>query len=99
MRRNLYHARLRRFASAAVRGSAFGFRPPATGKSKARWRRSAGALVGFFRRGMVPVEAASLARLRFKAAIRSITGVGGGASRGFMGRPLIFASISSRNAF
>jgi len=40
----------------------------------------------------------SCARLRFKAAIKSITGNGVGSGRGLMVSPFIFASISCCNA-
>jgi hypothetical protein len=85
-----------------VSGSAatsFRFRPPATGNNKAVWRRSRAVFFGFFAVAAVRFGAAGFcARLRFKAAIRSMTGAGFAISLGLTGSPLILASTSSRNA-
>ena len=52
---------------------AFRFRPPRTGSKRAGWRRSGAILFALF--GVVCFEPdASRARLRFKAAMRSMTG-------------------------
>jgi tetratricopeptide (TPR) repeat protein len=66
---------------------------PDTGNSKLVCRRSAAAL----RFGFVSA-AASCARLRLSALIKSSTGAGGEICLGVTGRPFIFASISSRSA-
>ena len=47
---------------------------------------------------LLPTAGASLARLRFRAAIKSIKGAGVETSRGLMATPFILASITSRNA-
>src|ERR1700730_16637032 len=81
----------------SVARSSFFFRPPDTGSSNALWRRSGAALARFL--VLAPFAAGgSCTRLRFKAVIRSMTGAGVEISRGLIGRPLIFASISSRSA-
>ena len=80
-------------------GSIFRLRPPATGSNKAGWRRS-----GFVLRpllGAAPTRfeaAASRAKLRFNAAIRSMTAGGAAISLGLTVSPFILASISSRKA-
>src|SRR5215471_348933 len=93
-------ARLRRL-EAGVAGAAAGFRfrPPATGNNKVAWRRSGAVLFAFFRAPSLRLEAAaSCARLRFKAAIKSMTGGGAAIPVGLTGSPFILASISSRKA-
>ena len=99
-RERRHQARLRRLAAGVV-GSmaacAFRFRPPGTGSKRAGWRRSGTVFFAFF--GAVCFEPdASRARLRFKAAIRSITGDGAAISLGLTVSPFILASISSRKA-
>jgi hypothetical protein len=79
-------------------GSFFALRPPNTGKSNDGWRRSGSALVRFPLFAIPFPAGASCARLRFKAAIKSITGGGAVTARGLIGNPFILASISSRNA-
>ena len=79
---------LRRF-SATVAGSvgrsSFFFRPPDTGRSNALWRRSGAAVA---RLALAPFAVGgSCERLRFKAAIRSMTGAGVEISRGLTGSP------------
>jgi hypothetical protein len=66
-------------------GSSFPLRPPDTGRSNDGWRRAATASARFS--AFVPslFAGASCARLRFKAAIKSITGAGALTSRGLMG--------------
>ena len=79
--------------------SSFLRRPPDTGKSNDGWRRSDAALMRLSLPDLAPFAAgASPARLRFKAAIRSITGGGVETSLGLMATPFILASIGSRNA-
>src|SRR5215467_13771853 len=93
-------ARLRRLA-AGVAGAAAGFRfrPPATGNNKVAWRRSDAVLFAFVRAPAVRFEAGvCCARLRFKAAIKSMAGGGAAISLGLTGSPFILASISSRKA-
>jgi hypothetical protein len=59
----------------------FGFRPPATG---AAWRRSDAVFWDLLGAGPARFEAGAFcARLRFKPAIRSMTGDGGAISLGF----------------
>ena len=72
------------------------FRPPDTGRSNALWRRSGAALARLL---VLATFAAvgSCTRLRFKAAIRSMTGAGVEISRPLIGSPFILASISSCN--
>jgi hypothetical protein len=84
-------------AAGLVAGSSFLLRPPATGRSNDRWRRSAAGLARFSLAVMTPVAVVSCARLRFKAAIRSITGGGVMTSRGLIGRPFSSASMSALN--
>ena len=84
---------------AGVMGSAvacaFRFRPPGTGNKRAGWRRSGAVLLAFFGAASVCFEPdASRARLRFKAAMRSITGGGAAISLGFTVSTFILASIS-----
>jgi hypothetical protein len=90
---------LRRLVAVLV-GSAAGcpflLRPPDTGKSNDGCRRSGFVLVRFSLVALPPLAGASRARLRFKAAIRSITGGGTLTARGVMGSPFILASISPR---
>jgi hypothetical protein len=66
--------------AALVAGSsatAFRFRPPATGNNNAGWRRLGAVLLGFFDAAAVRFDAGnSCAKLRFKAAFRSMTGDG-----------------------
>jgi hypothetical protein len=85
-------------AAGSVGVSSFLLRPPPTGRSKERWRRSAAGLARLSLAVAPPVTAVSRARLRFSAAIRSNTGVGATTSRGLIGMPFSLASISSRNA-
>jgi hypothetical protein len=62
---------------------AFRFRPPGTGNKRAGWRRSGAVLLAFFGAASVCFEPdASRARLRFKAAMRSITGGGAALVKG-----------------
>src|SRR5438045_5631661 len=72
---------------ATVTGSVVGFclsfRPPDTGRSNALWRRSGAALARLL--GLAPFATGS-ARLRFSAAIRSMTGAGVETSCGSIGR-------------
>jgi hypothetical protein len=69
---------------------AFRFRPPGTGSKRAGWRRSGTVFFTFF--GAVCFEPdASRAKLRFKAAIRSITGDGAAISLGLTVSPFILA--------
>src|SRR5205823_3352602 len=80
----------------SVARSSFFLRPPGTGRSNALWRRSGAALA----RLLVLASFAaggSCTRLRFSAAIRSMTGAGVEISRGSIGSPFTLASISSRN--
>jgi hypothetical protein len=79
-------------------GCSFLLRLPDTGKSNDGWRRSGIVLVRFSLVALPPLAGASCARLRFKAAIRSITGGGTLSARGLMATPFILASISSRKA-
>ena len=67
---------------------------PATGSSRCRCRRSAAVL----RFGFLAASPISCAKLRFKADIRSTTGLGAAAGRAFTGNPRIFASISPCSA-
>src|SRR5215472_8020176 len=93
-------ARLRRL-EAGVAGAAAGFRfrPPATGNNKVAWRRSGAVLFAFLRAPALRFEAGgSCARLRFKAAIKSMTGGGPTISFGLTVSPFILASMSSRKA-
>ena len=59
----------------SVAGSCFLFRPPPTSRSNDRWRQSAPGLARFSF-AVTPPGAGTSARLRFRAAIRSITGSG-----------------------
>src|SRR3984893_8510175 len=79
----------------SVARSSFFPRPPDTGKRSALWRRSG---ADFARPAFAPFADGASARLRFKAAIRSITGAGVETSRGLIGSPFTLASISSRSA-
>src|SRR5215469_2758273 len=91
---------LRRLIATAadpVTGCSFFFRPPATGRSNDRWRRSAGP-ARFFLAAVPLIAGVSCARLRFRAAIRSIAGGGVTTSWSLMGRPFSLASISARSA-
>jgi hypothetical protein len=69
---------LRRFLGAMVglvAGSALFLRPPDKGRSKDFWRRSGTAFVRFSLVAVASLAAeASCARLRFRAAIKSMTG-------------------------
>ena len=85
-------------AVGSIAGAAFLRLPPATGRSNDRWRRSAAGLGRFSLAVMAPVEGISCARLRFRVAIRSITGGGVMTCRGLRGRPFSLASISARKA-
>src|SRR5690349_23421690 len=71
-------------AAGSVAGSSFRFRPLATGRSNDRWRRSAAGLARFFLAVVPLIAGASCERLRFRAAIRSITGGGVITCRGLM---------------
>ena len=67
-------------------------RAPATGNNNAGWRRSGAVLLGFFDAAAVRFDAGnSCAKLRFKAAFRSMTGGGAVISFGFTVRPFILA--------
>ena len=77
-------------------GCAFRFRPPGTGSKRAGWRRSGAILFAFL--GVCFEPDASRARLRFKAAMRSMTGGGAAISLGLTVSPFILASSSSRKA-
>ena len=87
---------------AAAAGSIAGFAllllPPATGRSNERWRRSAVGLARLSLADAEPVTGISCARLRFKAAIKSITGGGVLTACGLIAIPFSLASISPRNA-
>src|SRR5215470_4458690 len=85
-------------ARGCVTEPSFVLRLPATGRSNDRWRLSTGDLARLALTPASPVTAIVWARLRFSAAIRSITGGDGVASRGLMGRPFSLASTSRRNA-
>ena len=91
---------LRRLAAGVVGSAAacaFRFRPPGTGSKRAGWRRSGAILFAFF--GAVRFAPdASRARLRFKAAMRSMTGGGAAISLRLTVSPFILASSSSRKA-
>jgi hypothetical protein len=63
-------------------GSSFSLRPPDAGRSNDGWRRSANAFARFSVFVLSLFAGVSCARLRFKAAIRSITGEGSGTDRG-----------------
>ena len=78
--------------------SCFRFRPPDSGSSNAAWRRSAASPCAWAWSVHLALRYSLPARLRFKAAMRSMTGEGAPTARGLMGSPLIFASISSRKA-
>ena len=85
-------------AAGLVTGSSLLVRPPATGKSNDRWRGAAARLARFSLPIVPLIAGVSCARLRFRAAIRSMTGGGVITSRGLMGRPVSLASISARSA-
>jgi hypothetical protein len=72
------------------------FRPPATGRSSDRWRRSAASLTRFSFAEVPLIASVSSARLRFRAAIRSTTGGGVTTSRGLMGSPFSLAHMLER---
>src|SRR5262245_45848456 len=82
--RDRHQARLRRLAAGVMSSAVacvFRFRPPGTGSKRAGWRRSGAVFFAFFGAAAGRVEpGASCARLRFKTAIRSITGGGAGIS-------------------
>src|ERR1700732_773776 len=80
-------------------GCSFLLRSPDTGNSNDGWRRSGIVLVRLCLVALPPLADASVARLRFKAAIRSITGGGTLSARGLMATPFILASISSRQGY
>jgi hypothetical protein len=91
--------RVPRAVDAVSAGSAAALRPPATGNSKDRWRRSEAVLARF---GLIsllafPGGVCASARLRLSASIR-LTTLGGAMVLGLIGRPFIFASINSRSA-
>ena len=87
---------LRRLAAGVVGSAAacaFRFRPPRTGSRRAGWRRSGAILFAFF--GAVCFEPdASRARLRFKAAMTSMTGGGAAISLGLTTLHLGFEQFS-----
>jgi hypothetical protein len=74
------HAPLLRFLMLVTAGSAegswFPLRLPVKGKSNAGWRRSAACLARFLFAVLCSGADDSCARLRFRAAIKSITGDG-----------------------
>ena len=79
--------------------SVFRLRPPLTGSNKAGWRRSGLLLAAFLEAVPKRFDAgASCAKLRFNAAIRSMTGGGVAISLGLTVSPFTLASISSRKA-
>src|SRR6516164_3252238 len=83
----------------SVAAWAFRFRPPGTGSKRADWRRSGAVLLACFRAAVVRFEPdASRARLRFKAAMRSMTSGGAAISLALTVSPFILASSSSRKA-
>ena len=88
----------RRVMVRSAAGFSFPLRPPDTGRSNDGWRRSATALARFSVFLLSLFAGASCARLRFKAAIRSITGGGVLTARGLMGSPFILASIRACEA-
>jgi hypothetical protein len=73
------------FTSSA--GCSFIFRPPDTGNKSDAWRRSGVAFVRWPLPALPAFAGDSFARLRFKAAIRSITGGGALTARGLMATP------------
>src|SRR5258708_2435595 len=79
-------------------GCSFLLRPPDTGNSNDGWRRSGIVLVRLCLVALPPLADASVARLRFQAAIRSITGGGTLSARGLMATPFILASRSTAAA-
>ena len=96
-----HQAFLRRLVPVVLSSSAgcsFVFRPPDTGNKSDAWRRSGVAFVRWPLPALPAFAGDSFARLRFKAAIRSITGAVSVTARGSMATPFILASISSRKA-
>src|SRR6202022_4452066 len=86
---------------ATVAGSVADFsfvsRPPDTGRSNALWRRSGAALARLL--ALAPFAAGgSCTRLRFRAAIRSMTGAGVEISGGLIGNPFILALIRPKSS-
>ena len=82
-----HQAFLRRLVPAVLSSSAgcsFLFRPPDTGNKSDAWRRSGVAFVHWPLPALPAFAGDSFARLRFKAAIRSITGEGSMTARGLI---------------
>src|SRR5271167_2694550 len=77
----------RRVMVRSAAGFSFPLRPPDTGRSNDGWRRSATDLARFSVFVLPLFAGVSCARLRFKAAVKSITGGGALTSRGSMGSP------------
>src|SRR6516225_8567466 len=73
------------------------FPTPGDGQQESRLALIGRHLVRLLRGGVLRTDA-SRARLGFKAAMRSMTGVGAAISLGLMVSPFILASISSRQA-